>query len=154
MGKTRLDIMEELVTEFSPPIFLGTGLAIAYICSKLLCQDSYALGLKCNLEESQKIIKLSDTTLGNAIDVLLKEGLISEYIFNSPGRGRPRRMFAIEKEAVARATRLRDYWHEYLSSLSSASEALKSSEKSTNWYELTAPYRRPISSIMPRSEHD
>ncbi|MGL5079932.1 MAG: PadR family transcriptional regulator [Microcoleaceae cyanobacterium] len=96
-----------------PPIYLNTELAVCYMCSVFLCEDSYGAGLVRRLEQEHPLYRLSDTVLYKALEFLESQGSIICYWAKVKGRGRPRRMYQIIPEFRANAQELAHLWHEY-----------------------------------------
>jgi DNA-binding PadR family transcriptional regulator len=93
--------------------FLTSELAVCYILSVLLEQDTYASELIQQLEARSQVYRLSDTVLQRALRLLERESMILTYSL-STGRGRPRRMFQLNPDAIVKAQELAKLWQNYL----------------------------------------
>jgi DNA-binding PadR family transcriptional regulator len=94
--------------------FLTPELAVCYILSVLLEQDSYGSELIHQLEARSQIYRLSDTVLQRAVRLLEQESMIVTYTQRVVGRGRPRRMFQLNPETLIKAQELAQFWQNYL----------------------------------------
>ncbi len=96
-----------------PPLYLNQGLAVCYILDILLQGDSYGTELIARLERESATYRLSDTVLYSAIKFLEASGTIVGYWKKVEGRGRPRRMYQIEPDWIAKAKELAYFWVQY-----------------------------------------
>lgn len=106
-----------------PPVFINNQLAVAYVLSVLVRQDSYGTELMEALKNEETIFRVSDTVLWNAFRFLRSEDIVEEYSTEKhEGRGRPRKMFKLREKYRPQAKELALLWDAYNQSLS---EALK-----------------------------
>ncbi|NER39627.1 MAG: PadR family transcriptional regulator [Oscillatoria sp. SIO1A7] len=138
-SKTELELIEDSL-KGSPRIHLEKRLAIAYIASHLIWEDSYSTELKKNLEESQPIFKLSHPVLCKAVKLLLKEGVIEQYKEKRNVRGRPRKMLRVNESQKKRAKNLAFKWNAYLFALSSAVKTLRAQPEDNQQKAIAAYY--------------
>jgi DNA-binding PadR family transcriptional regulator len=96
-----------------PPHYLNKELAVCYVLSVLLTEDSYGTELILLLEQNYPAYRLSDTVLYTALKFLEDEQTIQGYWRKVEGRGRPRRMYQINPEWGDRARELADLWRQY-----------------------------------------
>jgi DNA-binding PadR family transcriptional regulator len=96
-----------------PPLYLNQELAVCYILDILLQGDSYGTELIARLERESATYRLSDTVLYSAIKFLEASGTIVGYWKKVEGRGRPRRMYQIEPDWIAKAKELAYFWVQY-----------------------------------------
>jgi DNA-binding PadR family transcriptional regulator len=96
-----------------PPFYLNKELAVCYVLSVLLRQDSYGTELIQLLEKEYPSYRLSDTVLYSALKFLEDADAITGYWKKVEGRGRPRRMYQISPEWKPKAEELADLWHSY-----------------------------------------
>lgn len=96
-----------------PPIYLNKELAVCYVLSMLLSDDSYGTELIGVLEQKYFPYRLSDTVLYGALRFLEDEGMIVGYWKKLEGRGRPRRMYQLCPEWRAKAIDLARLWQRY-----------------------------------------
>ncbi len=91
------------------PRFLGVEEAAAYL-SYLLLEDG---GFYCSgaIEKLPQGLRLSDTTILNAVRELNADGLLRDYEEKTDGRGRPRVMYAPANDAaVAALSEMAELW--------------------------------------------
>jgi DNA-binding PadR family transcriptional regulator len=98
-----------------PPLYLNKELAVCYVLSILLREDSYGTELIQRLEQEYPSYRLSDTVLYTALKFLEDEKSIRGYWQKVEGRGRPRRMYQIHPQWQGRARELADLWDTYSS---------------------------------------
>jgi DNA-binding PadR family transcriptional regulator len=96
-----------------PPLYLNKELAVCYVLSILLREDSYGTELIQRLEQEYPSYRLSDTVLYTALKFLEDEKSIRGYWQKVEGRGRPRRMYQIHPQWQGRARELADLWDTY-----------------------------------------
>jgi DNA-binding PadR family transcriptional regulator len=96
-----------------PPLYLNQELAVCYILDNLLQGDSYGTELIARLERESSTYRLSDTVLYSAIKFLEGSGTIAGYWKKVEGRGRPRRMYRIEPDWLAKAKEFAYFWSQY-----------------------------------------
>jgi DNA-binding PadR family transcriptional regulator len=97
-----------------PPHYLNKELAVCYVLSMLLQEDSYGTELIQRLESDYPNYRLSDTVLYTALKFLEDEKSIRGYWKKVEGRGRPRRMYQIHPQWQGRAQELASLWHNYV----------------------------------------
>ncbi|CDM94597.1 Transcriptional regulator PadR-like family protein [Limnospira platensis C1] len=114
----RLMTFEDIYRFFQdpPPIYLNRELAVCYVLSVFLGEDSYGTELIKRLEQEYRIYRLSDTVLYSALKFLEREGTISGYWQKVDGRGRPRRMYQVLPECRPLAGELAQLWYDYTNS--------------------------------------
>lgn len=119
MGKMKF---EDIYSFFQapPPFYLNKELAVCYVLAVLTRGDSYGTELIQLLETEYPSYRLSDTVLYSALKFLEEEGIITGYWKKVEGRGRPRRMYQIQADAVKKAQELSHLWQEYVSQYRSA----------------------------------
>lgn len=100
-----------------PPTYLSQELAVCYVLSVLLQGESYGTELIQRLESEIPLYRLSDTVLYSALKFLEDEKAIAGYWKKVEGRGRPRRMYQINREWQNRATELAGLWQDYTNNL-------------------------------------
>lgn len=103
-----------------PPIYLNKELAVCYVVSILLQQDSYGTELIHQLGQDYPGYRLSDTVLYSALKFLEEADAIEGYWQKVAGRGRPRRMYSLNPEAQAQARELAGLWQNYMQDRGSA----------------------------------
>ncbi|MBE9180842.1 helix-turn-helix transcriptional regulator [Oculatella sp. LEGE 06141] len=96
-----------------PPFYLNKELAVCYVLSVLLRQDSYGTELIHLLEQEYSSYRLSDTVLYSALKFLEDADAITGYWKKVEGRGRPRRMYQISPDWKSKAEELSYLWHSY-----------------------------------------
>lgn len=96
-----------------PPFYLNKELAVCYVLSVLLREDSYGTELIHLLETDYPNYRLSDTVLYSALKFLEDEEVITGYWKKVEGRGRPRRMYQLRPECHSKAEELTHLWYEY-----------------------------------------
>jgi DNA-binding PadR family transcriptional regulator len=84
--------------------------AVCYLLTRLLDVDCYATQVINGLKRSSARYRLSDTNLYAAIKFLTEIGAISSYLQRCPGKGRPRKMFALVPSFRPEAVKLSEYW--------------------------------------------
>ncbi len=99
--------------ENSPPTYLGQELAVCYVLSVLLREESYGTELIQRLESEYPLYRLSDTVLYSALKFLEDEKAITGYWKKVEGRGRPRRMYQVSSQWFVQAQDLARLWQEY-----------------------------------------
>jgi DNA-binding PadR family transcriptional regulator len=97
-----------------PPTYLSQELAVCYVLSVLLKEESYGTELIQKLESEHPHYRLSDTVLYSALKFLEDEKAIIGYWKKVEGRGRPRRMYQISEEWQSQAQTLACLWQEYI----------------------------------------
>jgi DNA-binding PadR family transcriptional regulator len=97
-----------------PPFYLNKELAVCYVLAVLTRGDSYGTELINLLETDYPAYRLSDTVLYSALKFLEEENIITGYWKKVEGRGRPRRMYQIQGDAVQRAQELSRLWQDYV----------------------------------------
>ncbi len=110
---TTLEDIYEFFRE-PPPFYLNKELAICYVLSVLLHQDSYGTELISLLEQHYIGYRLSDTVLYSALKFLEDRDAVIGYWKKVEGRGRPRRMYQICPEWYDEARDLAKLWHNYV----------------------------------------
>ncbi len=100
--------------EDPPPIYLNKELAVCYVLSVLLQQDSYGTELIQRLAEHYTHYRLSDTVLYGALKFLEDENAIDGYWKKVEGRGRPRRMYRLNPDWRLQAEGLAEFWKTYM----------------------------------------
>ncbi len=93
-----------------PPAYLTPELAVCYILSVLVEQESYATELSKRLNSKYPRYLLSDTVLYAALKLLEAENAVTAYWEKAPRRGRPRRMFKLNPQWQVTARELADFW--------------------------------------------
>jgi DNA-binding PadR family transcriptional regulator len=96
-----------------PPFYLNKELAVCYVLSILLRNDSYGTELINLLEAEFPFYRLSDTVLYSALKFLEDQDMVTGYWKKVEGRGRPRRMYQIREEMNAQARDLARLWQTY-----------------------------------------
>ncbi len=96
-----------------PPFYLNKELAVCYVLSVLLRQDSYGTELIQLLEQEHPNYRLSDTVLYSALKFLEDTDVITGYWKKVEGRGRPRRMYQVRSEWRSQAQEMGKLWQEY-----------------------------------------
>jgi DNA-binding PadR family transcriptional regulator len=97
-----------------PPTYLNQELAVCYVLSILLKNDSYGTALIQHVEHDYSTYRLSDTVLYSALKFLEHEHIITGYWKKVEGRGRPRRMYQILPTAQTQAEEFAQFWHGYI----------------------------------------
>ncbi|HBE18905.1 MAG TPA: PadR family transcriptional regulator [Cyanobacteria bacterium UBA11149] len=97
-----------------PPNYLNKELAVCYVLSVLLQEESYGTQLIQQLEQDYPTYRLSDTVLYSALKFLEDTGAISGYWKKVEGRGRPRRMYQISANWQHKAQELAGFWRNYI----------------------------------------
>jgi len=97
-----------------PPIHLNAELAVCFVLSVLLAQDTYAAALIQHLVQSYPAYRLSKPNLYKALTFLETEGAVLSYWQKVAGRGRPRRMFTLVPPHREPAAALVQRWHAYM----------------------------------------
>nr|WP_245788828.1 PadR family transcriptional regulator [Spirulina major] len=107
---------EDIYTFFNnpPPHYLNRELAVCYVLSVLLNNESYGTELIELLERDYPTYRLSDTVLYGALKFLEREKSIVGYWKKVTGRGRPRRMYQLCDSAHRQAEELSHYWQSYV----------------------------------------
>ncbi|MEO1069838.1 MAG: PadR family transcriptional regulator [Cyanobacteria bacterium J06638_6] len=100
--------------EDPPPIYLNKELAVCYVLSVLLQQDSYGTELIQRLTLHYPHYRLSDTVLYGALKFLEDENAIDGYWKKVEGRGRPRRMYRLNPDWRLQAEELAEFWKTYM----------------------------------------
>lgn len=100
--------------EDPPPIYLNKELAVCYVLSILLQQDSYGTELIQKLAETYADYRLSDTVLYSALKFLEDQKAIDGYWKKVEGRGRPRRMYRLNPDWRLQAEELAELWVNYM----------------------------------------
>lgn len=100
--------------EDPPPIYLNKELAVCYVLSVLLQQDSYGTELIQKLAKDYSDYRLSDTVLYSALKFLEDQAAIDGYWKKVEGRGRPRRMYRLNPDWRMQAEQLADLWINYM----------------------------------------
>ncbi|TVQ12064.1 MAG: PadR family transcriptional regulator [Leptolyngbya sp. DLM2.Bin27] len=100
--------------EDPPPIYLNKELAVCYVLSMLLQQDSYGTELIQRLAIQYPHYRLSDTVLYGALKFLEDENAIDGYWKKVEGRGRPRRMYRLNPDWRLQAEELAEFWKIYM----------------------------------------
>lgn len=100
--------------EDPPPIYLNKELAVCYVLSVLLQQDSYGTELIQKLSEAFADYRLSDTVLYSALKFLEDQQAIDGYWKKVEGRGRPRRMYRLNPDWRMQAEELAELWQRYM----------------------------------------
>ena len=100
--------------EDPPPIYLNKELAVCYVLSVLLRQDSYGTELIQWLSQQYPNYRLSDTVLYGALKFLEDENAVDGYWKKVEGRGRPRRMYRLNPDWRLRAEELAEFWKNYM----------------------------------------
>ena len=100
--------------EDPPPIYLNKELAVCYVLSVLLRQDSYGTELIQWLSQQYPNYRLSDTVLYGALKFLEDENAVDGYWKKVEGRGRPRRMYRLNANWRMRAEELSEFWRNYM----------------------------------------
>lgn len=96
------------------PIFLNLEITVCYVLSVLLEHDSYATELIENLEQQFPPHLVSDTVFNACARLLEAEGIVVSYQQKLEGRGRPRRMYHLQKEYESQARELAQFWEQYI----------------------------------------
>ena len=99
-----------------PPTYLSQELAVCYVLSALLQEETYGTELIQQLESDYPRYRLSDTILYSALQFLESSQAIVGYWQKVEGRGRPRRMYRLHPLWQAKATSLARLWQEYIQS--------------------------------------
>lgn len=97
-----------------PSIYLNKELAVCYVLTILLQQDSYGTELIHQLCQEYPGYRLSDTVLYSALKFLEEEESIDGYWQKVEGRGRPRRMYSLNPNARIQAEELAALWQHYM----------------------------------------
>jgi DNA-binding PadR family transcriptional regulator len=97
-----------------PATYLNQELAVCYVLSVLLKEDSYGTELIQWLEDNHPSYRLSDTVLYSALKFLEEENLVVSYWKKTEGRGRPRRMLKIVPESRSQCEQLAQLWSNYI----------------------------------------
>jgi DNA-binding PadR family transcriptional regulator len=97
-----------------PPNYLNKELAVCYVLSVLLQEESYGTQLIQQLEQDYPTYRLSDTVLYSALKFLEDTGAISGYWKKVEGRGRPRRMYQVCPNWRHQAQELAGFWRNYI----------------------------------------
>jgi DNA-binding PadR family transcriptional regulator len=107
---------EDIYTFFSdpPPTYLNKELAVCYVLSILLQQDSYGTELIHELSHHYQSYRLSDTVLYSALKFLEEAEAIDGYWQKVEGRGRPRRMYSLNPTSRIQAEELAGLWQYYM----------------------------------------
>ncbi|MFZ4640380.1 MAG: PadR family transcriptional regulator [Nodosilinea sp.] len=100
--------------EDPPPIYLNKELAVCYVLTVLLQQDSYGTELIQCLSQMYSRYRLSDTVLYSALKFLEDENAIDGYWKKVEGRGRPRRMYRLNPDWRLPAEELSELWKSYM----------------------------------------
>ncbi|MGB3199856.1 MAG: PadR family transcriptional regulator [Nodosilinea sp.] len=100
--------------EDPPPIYLNKELAVCYVLSVLLQQDSYGTELIQRLTHHYPHYRLSDTVLYGALKFLEDENAIDGYWKKVEGRGRPRRMYRLNPDWRLQSEELAEFWKTYM----------------------------------------
>jgi DNA-binding PadR family transcriptional regulator len=100
--------------EDPPPIYLNKELAVCYVLTVLLRQDSYGTELIQWLTRQYPSYRLSDTVLYGALKFLEDENAVDGYWKKVEGRGRPRRMYRLNPDWRMRAEELSEFWKNYM----------------------------------------
>jgi DNA-binding PadR family transcriptional regulator len=100
--------------EDPPPIYLNKELAVCYVLTVLLQQDSYGTELINRLSQQYTHYRLSDTVLYGALKFLEDEKMIDGYWKKVEGRGRPRRMYRLNPDWRLQAENLSELWKAYM----------------------------------------
>ncbi len=100
--------------EDPPPIYLNKELAVCYVLTVLLRQDSYGTELIQWLTRQYPNYRLSDTVLYGALKFLEDENAVDGYWKKVEGRGRPRRMYRLNPDWRMRAEELSEFWKNYM----------------------------------------
>lgn len=100
--------------ENPPPTYLNKELAVCYVLSVLLRQDSYGTELIQTLSRRFSHYRLSDTVLYGALKFLEDEGALDGYWKKVEGRGRPRRMYRLNPDCRMQAEELAEFWRRHL----------------------------------------
>jgi len=103
--------------EDPPPIYLNKELAVCYVLTMLLQQDSYGTELIQRLTIQYPHYRLSDTVLYGALKFLEDENAIDGYWKKVEGRGRPRRMYRLNPDWRLQAEELAEFWKTYMGDL-------------------------------------
>ncbi|HTL90236.1 MAG TPA: helix-turn-helix transcriptional regulator [Leptolyngbya sp.] len=98
------------------PIFLNQELAVCYLMSVLIANQSYGTELVQQLKQSYPNYRLSDTILQNSLRFLENQALVTSYWKKPEKRGRPRRMYQIRPEEWDKAEELAKLWYNYAES--------------------------------------
>lgn len=108
--------LEDIYSFFEnpPPTYLCQELAICYILSVLIQDESYGTELIQKLETDYPTQRLSDTVLYSAIKFLEDQNAITGYWKKLEGRGRPRRMYQVSPEWQEQAQKLAHLWQDYI----------------------------------------
>lgn len=102
--------------EDPPPIYLNKELAVCYVLTVLLQQDSYGTELIQLLAQKYADYRLSDTVLYGALKFLEDQKAIDGYWKKVEGRGRPRRMYRLNPDWRMMAEELAELWEQYMGS--------------------------------------
>lgn len=113
MGKMKFEDIYKFF-QAPPPFYLNKELAVCYVLEILTRGDSYGTELIQLLETEYPTYRLSDTVLYSALKFLEEEGIITGYWKKVEGRGRPRRMYQIQAEALRHAQDLSQLWGDYV----------------------------------------
>lgn len=97
-----------------PPIYLNKELAVCYVLSILLQQDSYGTELIHQLSHTCQGYRLSDTVLYSALKFLEEAAAVEGYWQKVEGRGRPRRMYSLNPTSKVQAEELAELWQHYM----------------------------------------
>ena len=100
--------------EDPPPIYINKELAVCYVLSMLLKQDSYGTELIQKLSETYPDYRLSDTVLYSALKFLEDQKTIDGYWKKVEGRGRPRRMYRLNPDWRMQVEELAEMWRSYM----------------------------------------
>jgi DNA-binding PadR family transcriptional regulator len=100
--------------EDPPPVYLNKELAVCYVLTVLLQQDSYGTELIQQLTQVYTDYRLSDTVLYSALKFLEDQQAIDGYWKKVEGRGRPRRMYRLNPDWRLQAEELAELWRNYM----------------------------------------
>lgn len=100
--------------EDPPPVYLNKELAVCYVLTVLLQQDSYGTELIQQLTRVYADYRLSDTVLYSALKFLEDQQAVDGYWKKVEGRGRPRRMYRLNPDWRLQAEELAELWRNYM----------------------------------------
>src|SRR5579883_156627 len=108
-----LDTIQTFFTA-PPPTYLNTELAVCFVVSVLLQQDTCITAFVHHLQQTYPAYDVSDTILYRALTFLETEGAVRKYWQRGVGRGRPRQMFTLVAQHREQATTLTQLWYTYV----------------------------------------
>jgi hypothetical protein len=97
-----------------PPSDLNTSLAVGFVLSVLLEQDTDSTEFKQQLEQKYPAYRLSHPVLYQALAFLEAEGAVLSYWQRSESHAPPRRLFNLAPHMRKQAGRLATLWRTYM----------------------------------------